>query len=486
MSLILFPLARAHDSQWPPPGKDVVAFVGIVFLEKMGLAPANKGINLKSHYGSATNSTSLLRFTILFGRVNSTSPKQTAKRMNERHDDKPPPEFAHLFLPSDEKPFVGLVSEYLRKNGHGLRQISAETYIQRCREFWCECELDEVFCFKILVDTLVQENEPKKKHPWSGMEVVKDTPVCNDDLFCVAIGMVDEKGDFIDAPPGYDSSPKNPRSKRGVVVGRKSDVLAEEPNKAHPESYLVAMLDVLGFERKLKEIGLDAMQQLYDKLITVAVTPHVEENLWTPTLASHGSNLFSPALFRLPVRHAYFSDTLLFWVAYRPAFVAPFLERCCGVFCEALRLGLPLRGSVVAGRCVLHKKTSTYLGDALVEAAWLEKAQEWVGVTLGVSVRTIQFPFLMSQEPMIILGDPPLKEPLQEEPDKYRKLVSGLVLDWPRYWRGTQTDTPRRRLEELRIAEFQKYDNAIRFAEHSAQHADWFQTPSPQPPVFKG
>jgi hypothetical protein len=264
------------------------------------------------------------------------------------------------------------------------------------------------------------------------------------------------------------------------------------------------MLDVLGFERKLKEIGLDAMQQLYDKLITVAVTPHVAEDLWTPTLASRGNNLFSPGLFRLPVRHAYFSDTLLFWIVYRPVFIAPFLERCCGVFCEALRLGLPLRGSVVAGRCVLHKKTSTYLGDALVEAARLEKAQEWVGVTLGASVRAVQFPFLMSQEPMIILGDPPLKKPSpvarfffllwrlfqKTEPDKYRKLVSGLVLDWPRYWRRTQADTSspdiRRKLEELRTADFPKYDNAIRFAEHSAQHADWFQTPNPQPPVFKG
>jgi hypothetical protein len=100
---------------------------------------------------------------------------------------------------------------------------------------------------------------------------------------------------------------------------------------------------------------------------------------------------------------------------------------------------------------------------------------------------------------MIILGEPPLKEPSpfagfflwrlfqRKEPDKYRKLVSGLVLDWPRYWRRTQANTPRRKLEELRTIEsHQKYDNAIRFAEHSAQHADWFQTPSPQPPVFKG
>jgi len=410
--------------------------------------------------------------------------------MKDQHDNGLPPEFANLFLADDEKTFVGLVGEFLRKNGHGLRQMSADAYVQRCREHWSGCELDDVFSVKLLIDTLVQDSEPKERFPWSGMEVVKDDPVSNEDLYCVAFGLVDEKGDFIDAPPGYDPSPKNPRSKRGVVVGRKSDVLAEEPDEAHPGSYLVAMLDVLGFERKLKDLGLDAMQQLYDKLITVAVTPNVAENLWTPTLASRGSNLFSPGLFRLPMRYAYFSDTLLFWIAYRPAFVAPFLERCCGVFCEALRLGIPLRGSVVAGRCVLHKKTSTYLGNPLVEAARLEKAQEWVGVTLGVSARTIQFPFLMSQEPMIILGDPPLKVPPQEESDKYRKLVSGLVLDWPRYWRRMQVDTSspdiRQQLEELRTADLPKYDNAIRFTEHSAQHADWFQTPTPQPPVFKG
>src|ERR1041385_4237987 len=353
-------------------------------------------------------------------------------------------EFARLFQETDEKNFVGIVSDYLKKGGPSLRHLSPISYVDRCRQLWNECELDQVFNFKILIDTLVQDSEPKKKSPWSGMEVVKDTPISEEDLYCVAIGLVDEKGEFVGAPPEYDPTPNNPRSKRAFGTAVATDVPAEESAEAGPEAYILAMLDVLGFERKLRDIGLGEMHRLYDKLIKVAVSPHVAQNLGEGGLANVGTNLFSPMMFWLPVRFAYFSDTLLFWVPYRPNFVAPFLERCSSVFCEALQLGIPLRGSITAGTCVLHKKSSTYLGDALVEAARLEKAQEWVGVTLGVSVRTIQFPFLMSQEPSVILGEPPLKSPLPNEAsDKYKKLVSGLVLDWPRHWREVQGQSPR-------------------------------------------
>ena len=414
-------------------------------------------------------------------------PNKNSVNMSQQDNNGIPSEFTSLFRADDDRQFMQLVSSYLEKGGHSLRQMSAAAYVERCRILWQECELDEVFIAKILLDVLVQKSEPEREFPWSSLEVVEDKPITEEDLYCVAIGLVNETGEFIGAPPGYDPSPKNPRSKRGVVVAGTSDLLADEADQARPELYIVAMLDVLGFKRNLTDLGLDAMQQLYDKLIEVAVAANVAENLWTPGLASVGKNLFSPRLFRLPMRYAYFSDTLLFWIAYHPDFIAPFLERCCGVFCEALRLGLPLRGSVTAGRCVLHKKSSTYLGDALVEAAELEKSQEWVGVTLGASLRRVQFPFLRSQEPMVIPGEPPLKKPPAEEPDKYEKLVSGLVLDWLRYWRANHKGQPSSRLRELRTADLaNKYENAICFAEHSSRHAGWFLAPTSKPVVFKG
>ena len=412
---------------------------------------------------------------------------ENSVNMSEQADNGIPTKFASLFRAEDDSQFMHVVSSYLEKDGHRLRQMSAAAYVERCRNLWQECELDEVFSVKILLDVLVQKSEPERKFPWSGLEVVEDTPITEEDLYCVAIGLVNEAGEFIGAPPGYDPSPKNPQSKRGVIVAGTSDLPADEPDQAQPELYIIAMLDVLGFKRKLTVLRLDGIQQLYDRLIKVAVAGNVAQNLWTPGLASVGKNLFSPSLFWLPMRYAYFSDTLLFWIVYHPVFIAPFLERCCGIFCEALRLGLPLRGSVTLGRCVLHKKSSTYLGDALVEAVELEKSQEWVGVTLGASLRRVRFPFLRSQEPMVIPGEPPLKKPPGEKPDKYDKLISGLVLDWPRYWRANHEGQPSSRLRELATADFaNKYENAIRFAEHSLQHAGWFLVPNPKPVVFKG
>lgn len=85
----------------------------------------------------------------------------------------------------------------------------------------------------------------------------------------------------------------------------------------------------------------------------------------------------------LPVRHAHFSDTILLWVPLVQHFIAPFLARCADMVSEALQMGLPLRGAITAGKAVMHSRTGTFIGEPLVEAARLEQAQNWLGVSLG-------------------------------------------------------------------------------------------------------
>ena len=306
-------------------------------------------------------------------------------------------EYISLFLPDDEQTFIEVVSRNLQKEAHRIRKISAEEYINQCRDHWLNCETDEVFQVKLLMDTLLPEKLPSSlKRLTKGMERtdLSDFP---EDLYCVAIGLANPDGSLIEAPEGYEDRPKNPKTKRGLLLAMPapSDIpAAEETDSPTVESYLLALLDVLGFERKLKELGVQKMQTLYKSLIDIALEP-VAKSQWMPFLIPIFENAFHPGLFWLPIRYAYFSDSILLWIPYHQTFVQPFLDKCLDVFCEALSVGLPLRGAITAGELVLHKKTNTYIGEALVEAARLEKGQDWIGVCLGVSVRSekLHIPF---------------------------------------------------------------------------------------------
>lgn len=168
---------------------------------------------------------------------------------------------------------------------------------------------------------------------------------------------------------------------------------------------------------------------------------------------------------RLPIRHAYFSDTFLMWAPFHNAFVGVFLDRCSNLFCNALDAGFPMRGAISVGEVVLHRKSNTYLGEPLIEAARLEAAQDTLGVALGASVRSIVFP-----PDRIQRYDPPVK------PGK-EALLSGVVPDWPRFWRDFRNGSPVEKLLELRVPDFAKsYDNAIDFASYSERNSDWFRS----------
>lgn len=165
---------------------------------------------------------------------------------------------------------------------------------------------------------------------------------------------------------------------------------------------------------------------------------------------------------------------MLLWVPYQPEFVSSFLTRCCDVFCEALRIGIALRGAIAAGNLILHKRSNTFLGTELVEAARLEKAQEWLGVTLGNSVcsEAMRIPF----EPHLVrIADAPMKTGTKQ-------LLSGLVLDWPRRWRELHSTTAIEAINSIRDPNFSKYyDNACSFARISDSDPDWFLRDAPKP-----
>jgi hypothetical protein len=203
------------------------------------------------------------------------------------------------------------------------------------------------------------------------------------------------------------------------------------------------------------------MYSKYQQLIHNTFVPSVGEDKLSLARGMFAGEMRTGYL-KLPIRYAYFSDTVLMWTPFHNAFVGTFLDRCSAVFCNAILAGLPLRGAVSVGPLVLHKQSSTFLGEPLVEAARLEAAQDAIGVALGKSVRSISFP-----PDRIMKYDPPVK-PGRE------MYLSGLVLDWARFWRDFREGSAIDQLLALRSPNFEKYyDNAIAFAQHSDENRDW-------------
>jgi hypothetical protein len=359
------------------------------------------------------------------------------------------------FLESDEPNFVKLVTEQLAKGASKRRAISDSRYVQVVRERWITCPPDEVYQVKFFVDPLTQPDLVSGFPEPFGSSV---------DPFCVLVARIGADGELVDAPPEYKRPGYSGVAFSEIVVG--SVTGGEVPDPSAPAEYIVAFLDVLGFESLLVDIGLDEMLERYQELLTCALRPSSEKQPWSMATTTVRGEL-TPGLMWLPIETTYFSDSLLLWVPYHPMHVFEFMERCAAVFCRALGLGIPLRGAISVGRAVLDKSRGIFLGTPLVEAVRLESKAEWAGISLGLSWRSKR---IMGTDKLMVY-EPPLK-------DGGSKLSSGLVLDWPRAWRESRDDSAELCLRALcpsTAAESvqKKYAATLAFCQYSADNKDW-------------
>jgi hypothetical protein len=280
------------------------------------------------------------------------------------------------FKDNDEEAFVTWVNNHLEKGAALKRGITADDYVEMCRQEWRLSTTDTVYRMKMLVDPLIQP-ELAAESPWEWSSLGRP--------YCVLIARIDSNAELVDAPPGYQ-----PPSGPGVrllhmVAGSPSGGTVPDPSK--PAQYLVGFFDVLGFEALLERIGLKELMSLYEELLRVALLPQSETRPWSLALAEVQGQP-KVGLMWLPIQTAYFSDSLLLWVHYHPGHVAEFLHRCARVFCEAIALGLPIRGALAAGEALLDKNRGIYLGKPLIEAVRLEGQSNWIGVALGASFKS--------------------------------------------------------------------------------------------------
>ena len=254
---------------------------------------------------------------------------------------------------------------------------------------------------------------------------------------------------------------------------------SDSPHPSQPDRergrnrpYMLAVFDVLGFSARLERDGLENVVRMYRDLIDRAVLIEAMRCLGARPI---GDGTRVPVLFALPVEYAYFSDTILLWVPLEPLFAAPFISRCAALICEALKLGVPLRGAIALGHAVLDKETKTFIGEPLVEAARLEAAQGWLGATFAPSATWP--PFLAEVEPKFLLE---YAIPIKDGMDRY---ASPVALDWPRKWRET-ANLPS--LVDVLSSMSQThphpyYDAASAFVRHSEANHDWFSHPEKLP-----
>jgi len=344
----------------------------------------------------------------------------------------------------DEAQFRKAVTAFIEEGLHTRRGVTEEEYTAICRKAWDSCQASPEFPFKLLSDPLqpierLVRNKPEEYTHWRAGDLLKRTrSESTREITCTVVGPI--KPDFSTGPG--DDPPL-------------------EPDADVPEirRYLIGVFDVLGFSAMLGAQGLEAVTEQYGRLIAEAVT---KPAMRTYNIVRFSKTESGSIIGTLPIQHAHFSDTVLLWVPLVQHYIAPFLARCADMVCEALHMGLALRGAVSAGRTVMHQSSSTFIGLPIVEAAKLEQAQDWLGVSLGASMLASDISHEF--DPTLIV---PYRVPLKRGKIK---VPSGLALDWPRRFRERYGTDPITSIQEINRSPAHGiyYKNAEKFAAFSA------------------
>ena len=245
------------------------------------------------------------------------------------------------------------------------------------------------------------------------------------------------------------------------------------PYKPEKTRVILGFFDVLGFSKRVETEGPEQTAALYHTLIETTVKKEAARGLG---LVSDGTGNRYPVLFSLDVQTAYFSDTIFMWVPLERVFADAFVNHCATFVCEALNMGVQIRGAIALGDAVMDRSTGTYIGMPIVEGASCEKIQEWMGVAYAPSA-TWQ-PFLTEVHPnSYIEYDIPVKAGHESDHPP-------VALDWTRRWEELYKTPAATKLAEMNAASpHPKTRNSVAFAEYCQANRDWHQQP---PEWFEG
>lgn len=307
-----------------------------------------------------------------------------------------------------------------------------------------------------------------------------------------------------------DTEESNMEQRTPITSKEKMEQAMQEVERQE-QFYTMALFDILGFANFVENNGTQAVMELYQKLLDIiyrteshydggnllsgSVVPATASDDWKSNLLIADAGGF--------VRVCHFSDTFIIYTNYlftknpfwlRDSYYEPypllllekgteyctliyqehhvylsFLQICMEFFCEAVKVGIPLRGCVSTGMATMNQHDSIYFGRPLVEAARGETAQSCIGIAFGRSFN--------NYHPAYNRYFIPYLEHIKKS-GKGTEFLSPMAVDWPRFWRGNS------RFSNLPIAECidrmnttpaftDYYDGAIRFAEFSKIHENW-------------
>jgi hypothetical protein len=254
----------------------------------------------------------------------------------------------------------------------------------------------------------------------------------------------------------------------------------DTPQPAQNEGYvpkqariMLGFFDVLGFSKRVETEGPEQTAMIYHQLIETTVKKEASRCLGA---VSDGTGARYLTLFSLDVQTSYFSDTIFMWVPLERVFADAFVSHCATFVCEALAMGVPVRGAIALGDAVMDRHTGTYIGMPIVEAASCEKLQEWLGVAYAPSATWP--PFMAEVHPNLFMEyDIPVKP-------GHNEALPPVALDWTSRWEELFATPPTTKLLELDSASpHQKLKNTIVYVEHCMRHRDWHKRP---PEYFEG
>lgn len=235
----------------------------------------------------------------------------------------------------------------------------------------------------------------------------------------------------------------------------------------------LAFFDILGTSKRLNENELQKVYEYYEcmiKLCSDDTVPIIIENtLYGKSELTKYIGKQKPFVFlQTELKNAFFSDTFILWVELDGPFntlLGGFFEKCSIVFCEALRRKIPLRGTISVGTSIMDEEKKIFLGKPLVEAAKGETCQNWLGIGLGKSFKSLH-----TMDTRYVL---PYTEHIKADREGSCEILNNYALDWPRWWRENDCGDNYGDIDSIIAdmntdARFAKYyEKCLRFYEYS-------------------
>jgi|GEM_PF-1261973 len=347
-----------------------------------------------------------------------------------------------------------LIKGYLADKTYEKRGLSRQQYVEKCEAAWAQIKFDPEYERKVIVDF----SQPVTLNQLFGLDGL-EVDFTDTALMKPIVHGFEDKRDIecmvLLAAPASNKGEEVTFTKVSEMF-RPANPTPEAESLAQ-QLYFVALFDVLGFSALVAEQGSEALLATYQDLIAKAV---LNTNYTGFGRIKVGPNQYGVGGFYAPVNYAYFSDTILLWTTNQFTHVSPFLAKCGDLICEALKIGMPLRGSVCFGEAVMHKGSHTFLGSVMVEASDIEKSQKWIGATLGTGFMLNDLKEAVSEALVVPLFCEHFKSEM-------KLTFPYLTLDWVSRWRAKANPDLFVTLEALKAKAPEKnksyYDNTIAF-----------------------